>query len=48
MVGCTGRAEGGVELVPVRVAEGEHVDVPYRPLAGLAFVPRRALSHARR
>lgn len=31
-------AEGGIELVSVRFAEYEHVDVPYRPLAGLAFM----------
>ena len=34
-----GGAEGGVELVPVGVAEDEHVDVAGWPLAGLSFVP---------
>jgi hypothetical protein len=28
----------GVQLVSVRFAEDEHVDVPYRPLAGLPFM----------
>jgi hypothetical protein len=34
-----GNAEGGVELVAVRVAEDEQVDVAYRALSGLAVVP---------
>ena len=34
-----GGAEGGIELVPVRFAENEHVDVPDRALAGLPLVP---------
>jgi len=37
--GAARDAEGGIELVPVRFAEDEHVDVCDRALAGLPFVP---------
>jgi hypothetical protein len=36
-----GGAEGGIELVPVGFVEDKHVDVPYRPLAGLSRVSGR-------
>jgi hypothetical protein len=34
-----GGVECGIELVSVRFAEDKHVDVPYRPLTGMPFVP---------